>query len=312
MRSALFLVLLFAEATHAHADVRVTDDAGHVVRLAGPAKRIISLAPSVTEMVFEAGGGDRLVGTVDYSDYPAAARRIPRVGSNQQLDLERIASLRPDLVLVWFHDNATREVEQLSTLGLPMFHVEPRRIEDVPGALERIGQLLDTRAVADAAAKRFRDRHADLRARYAGRAQVGAFYQIAESPLLTISDKQIISDVIRLCGGRNVFGSESAIVPQVSTESVVTANPDVILAAALGERNVDGVLPVRAPGDPSFSMWKPFSTMKAVRAGQMWLIPANIISRPGPRILDGVEAVCRTFDEARKFPVARKQEPASP
>jgi iron complex transport system substrate-binding protein len=251
-------------------------------------------------MIFEAGGGDRLVGAVDYSDYPPAAREIPRVGSNQKLDLERIASLRPDLILVWFHGNATRELEQLATLGLPMFHVEPRRIEDVPGALERIGQLLDTRPAADGAAKRFRDRYAALRSRYAGRTQVSVFYQIAESPLLTINDKQIISDVIRLCGGKNVFGNESALVPQVSTEGVVSADPDVFLAADLGETNADGVAPMRAPGHSGFAMWKPFSTMKAVRAGQMWLIPANIISRQGPRILDGAEAVCRAFDEARK------------
>jgi iron complex transport system substrate-binding protein len=300
MKIAVFLVLLVAEATQAHADVRVTDDAGHTLRLARPGKRIISLAPSVTEMIFEAGGGDKLVGTVDYSDYPPAARRIPRVGSNQKLDLERIASLRPDLILVWFHGHATREVEQLSTLGLPLFHVEPRRIEDVPGVLERIGQLLDTQGVADAAAKRFRARHADLLTRYAGRTPVAAFYQIAESPLLTINDKQIISDVIRLCGGRNVFGNEPALVPQVSTESVVSANPDVILTADIGEKNVDGVRSVRAPGDPAFAMWRPFRAMRAVRTGQMWLIPANIISRQGPRILDGVEAVCRAFDEARK------------
>lgn len=301
MKITIFLILLVAEATQAHADVRVTDDAGHTLRLARPAKRIISLAPSVTEMVFEAGAGDRLVGTVDYSDYPAAARQIPRVGSNQKLDLERIASLRPDLILVWFHGNATREVEQLSTLGLPMFHVEPRRIDDVPGALERIGQLLDTRVAADAAAKRFRDRYASLRSRYDRRSQVSVFYQIAESPLLTVNDKQIISDVIRLCGGRNLFGKEPALVPQVSTESVVAANPDVILTADVGEKNVNGVRPVRVPGAPAFAIWRPFATMKAVRSGQLWLVPANPISRQGPRILDGLEAVCTALDEARKI-----------
>lgn len=296
----LFIVIFLAKAAQAQAEVRVTDDAGQTVRLARPAQRIVSLAPSVTEMIYEAGGGDRLIGTVEYSDYPPAARQLPRVGSNQKLDLERIASLKPDLVLVWFHGNAAREVEQLRTLGFPMFHIEPRRIEDVPGALERIGQLLDTRTVADSAAKRFRARYADLRSRFAGRAQVAVFYQIAESPLLTINDKQIISDVVRLCGGRNVFGKEPTLVPQVSTESVVAANPDVILAAHLGDKNADGVRPVRAPRDAGFAMWAPFSTLKAVRTGQLWLIPANPISRPSARILDGVEAVCEALDQARQ------------
>lgn len=299
MKKALFFALFVLTGAQAYAEVRVIDDAGHAVKLARPAKRVISLAPSVTEMIYEAGGGDRLVGTVDNSDYPTSASVLPRVGSNQKLDLERIASLKPDLILVWFHDNAIREVEQLTSLGFPMFHVEPRRIEDVPDALERIGQLLDTGAAAQKAAKRFRTRYVDLRSRYEGRPQLSVFYQISEHPLLTINDKQIISDVVRFCGGRNVFGKESALVPHVSTESVVAANPDVILAAHIGGNNADGVAPVRAPGDAGFGTWKGFATMKAVRTGQLWLVPANPISRQGPRILDAVQAVCTALDEAR-------------
>jgi iron complex transport system substrate-binding protein len=303
MKTALFFALfivLFIAAAQAHAEVRVTDDAGHIVTLARPAKRVIALAPSVTELVYEAGGGDRLVGAVEYSDYPPAARDLPRVGSNQKLDLERIANLKPDLILVWFHGNAAREVEQLATLGFPMASVEPHRIEDVPDSLERIGKLLDTGPAATIAAQRFRARLAALRSRYQGRPQLAVFYQIADIPLLTINDHQTISDVIRLCGGRNVFGREPALVPQVSTESVVAANPDVILAANINGRNADDRLPVRNPGDVGFSMWKAFTKMKAVRSGQLWLIPASPISRQGPRILDGVEAVCTALDEARK------------
>jgi iron complex transport system substrate-binding protein len=254
----------------------------------------------VTDLVFEAGGGNRLVGAVEYSDYPPAARALPRVGSNQKLDLERIANLKPDLILVWFHGYAAREVEQLATLGFPMFSVEPRRIEDVPNALERIGQLLDTGPAAQLAAQRFRARYAALRARYQGRPQLAVFYQVADIPLLTINDNQIISEVIRLCNGRNVFGRETALVPEVSTESVVAANPDVILAANIAGRNADGILPTRAPDDAGLSPWKAFTKMKAVRTGQLWLIPASSISRQGPRILDGAEALCTALEEARK------------
>ncbi len=300
MKGALFLVLFAANLTQARAEVRVTDDGGQTLRLARPAKRVISLAPSVTEMVYEAGGGGLLVGTVEYSDYPPAARALPRVGGNQRLDLERIASLKPDLVIVWFHGTASREVAQLAALGLPIFHLEPRRIEDVPDALERLGQLLDTGPAARKAAERFRARYADLRQRYAGRSRLSVFYQVADSPLLTINDKQLISDVIRLCGGRNVFGQESALVPQVSTESVVAANPDVILTASFVGSNVDGVQPLRAPGHAGLARWQAFSAMKAVRTGQLWVIPANPISRQGPRILDGLQAVCTALDEARK------------
>jgi iron complex transport system substrate-binding protein len=300
MKTAIFFVLFVVKVAPAHAEVRVTDDAGHTLSLPRPAKRVISLAPSVTEMIYEAGAGDRLIGTVEYSDHPPAARQLPRVGSNQSLDLERIASLKPDLILIWFHGNAAREVEQLAALGFPMFHVEPRRIEDVAGAIERIGELLDSRNVARDAASRFRARYTALRKRFGKRSTLDVFYQIADVPLLTINDRQIISDVIRLCGGRNVFGKEPALVPLVSTESVLAVDPDVILAANISEKEADGVRPLRAPGDAVFSMWRRFSNLKANRTRQMWLIPANPISRQGPRILDGVEAVCTALDEARK------------
>jgi len=279
--------------------VREIDDAGHSLQLARPARRVISLAPSLTELLYEAGGGDRLVGTVDYSDYPLQALEVPRVGSNLKLDLERIAALRPDLILVWFHGNALREVEQLATLGIPSFLLEPRHIENVPGALERIGRLLGTENTAQAAAERFRVRYADLRARYAARPPVRVFYQIAAAPLLTINDQQIIADAIRACGGRNVFGREKALVPQLSTESVVAADPDVILAARMAGKNT-GSTAEHAPAEPSLKMWARFSGMKAVRTGQLWLIPGDQISRQGPRILDGVEAVCGALEEARK------------
>ena len=185
----------------------VKDDAGHTLDLSRPVKRIISLAPSLTEMIYEAGGGDKLIGAVEYSDFPPVALKIPRIGSNQKLDLELIANLKPDVAFVWYHGNALREIERLGALGIPLFYLEPHAISDIPGALERIGQLLGTDSVAKAAAQRFRARHAALRAQYSDRTPVNVFYQISSKPLMTINDQQIISDVIRLCGGRNVFGA---------------------------------------------------------------------------------------------------------
>jgi iron complex transport system substrate-binding protein len=300
----LILVALFASSTAlAQTTLRETDDAGHTLQLPRPARRVISLAPSVTELLYEAGGGDRLVGTVEYSDYPPQALEVPRIGSNQKLDQERIAALRPDLILIWFHGNALREVVQLTALGIPGFFLEPRHIGDIPHALERIGRLLATDKIAQAAATRFAARYADLRARYATRSPVRVFYQIAADPLLTISDKHIIADAIRACGGRNVFGSEKALVPQLSTESVVAANPDVILTARMPpDKNAKSSIDTatRSPGEPSLKIWARFSGIKAVKTGQLWLIPGDQISRQGPRILDGVEAICGALDEARK------------
>jgi iron complex transport system substrate-binding protein len=293
-------LLLSGFLGQARAEVRVTDDAGHTVTLSRPARRVISLAPGVTEILFEAGGGDRLVGAVEFSDFPPEALKVPRIGNNQKLDLERIVALKPDLILVWFHGNATREVDALASLGIPMAHLDPLRIEDIPDAIERIGVLIGAEKTAHEAAQRFRARHAALRARYADRPAVRVFYQIADKPLLTINDHQIISDVLVLCGGRNVFGKERQLVPQLSTESVVAANPDVIVTAKLGAPNGGDQTPVRAPGDSRLALWARFSEMTAVKRAQLWLIPGDAISRSGPRILDGAQAICTVLDEARK------------
>jgi iron complex transport system substrate-binding protein len=300
MKRILLAVLLASGITQAQPTQQVMDDAHRTLTVARPVKRVISLAPSVTELLYEAGAGDRLVGTVDYSDYPPEARKVPRIGNNQALDLERIASLAPDLVLVWFHGNATRQVDQLAKLGIPLFYVDSRRILDIPGELERIGQLMGTGTVAKAAAERFQVRYASLRARYAERAPVRVFYQLAINPLLTVSDQHVISDAIHLCGGSNVFGTEPTLVPKLSTESVVAANPDVILASRW---SAAGELPggaLRAPEGPGLKMWAQFSGMKAVKTGQLWLVPDDLISRQGPRILDGAQAVCTVLEEARR------------
>lgn len=295
----LLSILMAFTALNATASITVQDDAGHRLTLAQPAQRILSLAPSLTEMLYEAGGGKYLVGAVDYSDYPPEATKVPRIGNNQKLDLERIATLKPDLVLVWFHGNAQHEVERLQALGIPMFYVEPHGIADIPGALRRIGQLTGTEKVAEAAAQRFEQRYEKLKADYAKRKSVKVFYQIEDKPLLTINDKQIISDVIRLCGGVNVFGKESMLVPQLSTESVVAADPDVILTARWGGK---GTEPTLALQEPSLQNWLAFKSMSAVRHQQFWLIPGDQISRHGPRILDGAQAVCTALDRARSAP----------
>ncbi len=301
MKRIVVLAALLLWAAGTLAAVSVKDDSGSVVTLPHPAQRVISLAPSLTEMLYAAGGGNTLIGAVDYSDYPPAALKVPRVGSNMRLDLERIAQLKPDLVLVWMHGNAEREIERLRVLKIPMFFLEPHHIGDIPSGLERIAHLVGTDRVAAQAATQFRARHAALQATYAQRTPVRVFYQIAEQPLMTINDQQIISDVIRLCGGINVFGKENMLVPQLSVESVVAANPDVILTARIGDRGNQADTAQRKPDEPSLQRWLDFRTMKAVRNGQLWLIPGDQISRHGPRIVDGAQAVCTALEAARQM-----------
>ena len=282
------ILLLLAVFTLATAEIRLTDDAGRSVTLEHPARRIISLAPHMTELLFAAGAGGQVVGTVEYSNYPPAAQRVARIGDSAQLDLERIVALKPDLVVVWQNGNAQRQLEKLLHLGIPVFYNKPRRLPDIARALEQLGRLAGTEAVALPAARAFAARAAELRRRYAGRDPVTLFYQIWDQPLLTVNGEHLISDVIHLCGGRNVFAGLGSLTPEISTEAVLAADPEAIgaVTAEAGQAgNLDG--------------WKRWPRLTAVARGNLFVIDSDIISRNTPRILDGAEQLCEHLAAAR-------------
>ncbi|MGO4330831.1 cobalamin-binding protein [Cupriavidus sp. 2TAF22] len=293
-RILLTLITLLggAHCADAGAAVSVVDDAGQTVTLDQPARRVISLAPHVTELLFAAGGGARIVGTVSYSDYPPQAREIPRVGDNKALDLERIAALKPDLIVVWRHGNAQKQTDRLRALGLPLFFSEPRKLEGIPSNIERMGVLMGTEATASGAAASFRQQVDKLRQAYAARPPVTVFYQVWQQPLMTLSGQHLISDVLALCGGRNLFASESLLVPTVSVEAVVAGNPEVMMTAAIGATRSDRPL-------PDFSMWERWKQVTAVARGNLYAIDGDLVNRAGPRLARGAEIICKDLDNAR-------------
>ncbi len=291
VRVSLHLMLAMASwlcSTVAMAEVTVTDDRGQVVTLPGPARRIISLAPHVTELLFAAGAGGFIVGAVDYSHYPEAAKSIPRVGNNLQLDLERIVDLKPDLIVIWLHGNAQRQLDKLLKLGLPVFYNEPHRLGDIARSIEQLGRLAGTEAVALPAASALAARESELRARYAGRPAVRVFYQVWETPLMTINGNQIINDVITLCGGKNIFADLKPLVPRVSIEAVIEADPEVIGTAIIDANRQNGL-----------ENWKQWPHLTATARNNFFLIHTDLISRHTPRILDGAQQMCERLDAAR-------------
>jgi len=287
LRCVLMAALALASAA-ASGEIRLTDDSGRTVTLDRPAQRIISLAPHITELAFAAGAGDRIVGTVEYSNYPEQAKAIARIGDSALLDLERIVALRPDLILVWKHGNAQRQLDKLLSLGIPVFYNQPNRLSDIAHSIEKLGRLAGTEPAASAAARAFVAREAELRKRYSGGAPLRVFYQIWERPLLTINDEHIISDVIKLCGGRNVMGALNKLVPEISTEAVLDADPEVI-AGATSEASMRGRL----------DNWKAWPRMLAVRRDNLFMVHTDLISRHAPRILEGAQALCELLDSAR-------------
>jgi len=275
-------------AAAAQADIVVRDDTGQELRLKAPARRIVALAPHIAESLFAAGAGERVIGTVEYSDYPPEAKRLPRVGGYSRLDLEGVAALRPDLVIAWESGNAPAQLEKLRALGLPLYVSQPNRIEDVAAQLERFGQLAGSEPVANAAAERFRKRLATLRTAQAGKPRVRVFYQIWKSPLMTVGGRQIISDVIRLCGGDNVFGDLKPMAPTVSVEAVLETDPEVIIATGMGDARPEWL-----------SDWNKWTRMTAVKRDNLFHINPDIIQRHTPRILEGAERLCAHLDTAR-------------
>jgi len=285
----ILLALLGCAAIPAHAQVSVVDDLGKRVALTHPAQRVISMAPHVTELLFAAGGGARVVGAMNYSDYPAAARTIPLIGSNSQIDFERVVALKPDLLVVWQSGNTARQIEQLASLGIPVFYSEPRRLAQVGDSLLRLGQLLGTEPVARAAAADYRRRIDALAATYGARAPVRVFYQAWDRPLYTLNGDQIASDAIRLCGGQNIFAGLSVVAPQVNVEAVLQQDPEAIVGGVPHD-----------PNDQGLSIWKAYPAMTAVRRGNLITVDDVLLTRPGPRIAEGAAQLCEQLERARQ------------
>jgi iron complex transport system substrate-binding protein len=298
---ACAVLVACAFASRAHATVSATDDTGATVSLAAPAQRVISLAPHVTELIYAAGGGSKLVGTVSYSDYPPAAQKVPRVGDNKALDLERIVALKPDLIVVWRHGNAQAQLERLRELHIPLFFSEPHQLDDVAVTLTRLGSLLGTSGTADAAASAYRADIERLRTRYANRPPVSVFYEVWDQPLMTLNGTHMISDVITLCGGRNVFAQLAPLVPTVSTEAVIAANPEAIVTASAGATKPDAPL-------AKLDSWHTWPSLTAVARNNLFAIDGDLIDRPAPRIAQGAEQLCEDLEVARsRRPAAGKQ-----
>ena len=299
---AIAIVVVLVALPLTASALTLVDDAGHALRFAQPPQRVVALAPSLTELVFAAGGGASLVGVSALSDFPPAARRIARVGYAGRLDVERVLALRPDLVLVWQRGSTSRELAQLEAAGVPLFQLEPRRLGEVARAIERLGVLLGHESEANARASELRGRLERLRSAHAHAAPVTVFYQVWQQPLMTINGRQIIADILRTCGGRNVFADLAPLVPIVSTEAVVAADPEAILTASEGS---DASAWRRAPTDPSFALWRRHAGMTAVRRGWLYTLNGDAISRQGPRIGDGAAAVCAVLDQVRAERAAR-------
>lgn len=286
--ATLVLALGGAPASGAAA-IHVVDDSGRNVTLVAPARRIVSLAPHLTEQLFALGVGDRVVGTVAYSDHPPAALALPRVGDHAQLDLERIVALRPDLIVAWASGNSAAQVERLIDLGLTVYRSEAREFKDIADNLRRLGTLTGEPAAGQREAAAFEAALAVLHARYAPRREVRVFYQIWHQPLLTVSRHHLISQALTLCGARNVFAGFETLTPQVDEEAVWTARPDVVVT---GSVEPDG-------SADHLDRWRGRRALRARTALQLVVVNPDTLHRASSRVVQGVAELCEKLDAAR-------------
>lgn len=270
-------------------DIRVVDADGQALVLEGAAQRIVSLSPHITEQLFAIGAGERIVATVDWSDFPSAARDIPLVGSSSAINYEVLLRLNPDLVIVWRSGNGEQVVARLKSLGLKVYVQEPRSIEDIPAELARLGRLTGHGTQAEAVISEFNDKIARLRDTYSQREKIRVFQQIWNKPMISLNGEHLVSDIIRLCGGENIFADAPALVVNTSLEMVVLRDPQVIVIS-----ESDGSPPDWARD------WQRWPGISAVANQQIYLINPDLLHRHGPRVAEGAERMCTYIDKARR------------
>jgi len=260
----------------------VVDDTGQRLTLSHYPQRIISLAPGATEMLFAAGAGSRVIATVQYSDEPTAARAVPRIGDVVAIDLERLVALHPEVVVVWPGGGNPAQIEEIARLGMAVYRQQVNTLADLAPSVRRLGALAGTGPVAETAAAALEGQLARLLHDYGAGVPRTVLLQVWDHPIYTVGGSQLMSDVLRVCGARNVFGDLTALAPAVDIEAVVARDPDIIVAAA-----------PPGSGPQWVAGWRRYTSLRAVRTGRVIPFEDQRLTRLGPSVLDAAESLCK-------------------
>lgn len=248
--------------------------------------RIVTLSPHLAELVFSIGAGAQLVGVSAYTDYPQEVRDLPIVGDAFALDLEQLALLQPDILLAWQSGTPTHVIDELRGLDYRVELVHTATLADIGPAMQEIGAWTGHVADAGRVANEFLSGVNRLESEYAGKESIRVFYQVAKRPLYTVNGEHYISDVVKLCGGRNVFSDLDALAPLIAVEAVLERDPEVLLAST-------------DAGENAFTVWDRWSGLAANRFGNRFLMPADEIGRATPRLLVAARTMCEALETGR-------------
>lgn len=277
----------FAASATQSTDIEVIDDDGRVIRLSQPAQRIISLAPSMTELLFSLGAGDRVLGVMAYSDYPPEATQVPVVGQFDMLDMERIIALQPDLIVSWRTGNPRNSIRRLEALGLTVYVAEPDTLASIGSQLHRLGVLTGQQQIAEQLREDFAEQLHTITQENSSKPEVSVFYQVWDAPLISVGGPELINNMIETCGGRNIF-AELPVGPTVNLEDVLARDPQTIIVSGSSE-------------DASrwHEGWRRWSHLESVRGGHLYNIPPDLVQRHSLRALEGLQLMCTTLDRVR-------------
>lgn len=285
----LFIVLLlYCNSLWANS-IKVVDDGGHNIELSKPAERVISLSPGLTELLFSSGAGNQVKGVVSYSDYPPAAKRLPLVGSYNSLDMERIIALQPDLIFAWQSGNPEAQVQQLKKMGFTVFISEAHQLEEIPDIILKMGLLTGNQEQAQQQANHFKHDLQRLKNNYANKPKVSVFAQIWNKPVMSIGGNHLISRLVELCAGENIFRSYDSLTITPDIESVIEKRPQVILSTGMAKQ-----------GEAWLRRWQNWKAIPAVQHQQLYSINPDLLVRHTLRVLQGAEQLCQFFDQARQ------------
>ncbi len=288
MMQLIIALILCCTGTNSLAQsISVIDDANREVTLPGPAQRIISLAPSLTELLFVAGAGNRIVGVSEFSDFPPQAQGLPVVGRYDLLDMEAIVAFGPDLIIAWQSGNPQAAVQRLIDLGFNVYLAEPRTLASIAQQIDNFGQLAGTQNTSDAAVRYFNEQLAALTARYANAAPVSVFYQVWNEPLISVGGNELINDIISLCGGRNIF-ADQGLAPKISIEAVLSRNPQAIIASGMDIARPQWL-----------DDWLRWPQLQAVEKDHLYFIPPDLVQRHSLRVLSGALQMCAQLEQVR-------------
>ncbi len=275
----LFLIFLAPQLSLAN-ELNIQDDLKRTVKLTKPARKIISLSPHITELLFYLEQGDKVIAIDESSDYPRQTSSLPKIGNAFQVSIEEVIRLKPDLIIAWASTESTsKSLKLIQDMGIPIFYSEPKSLEDIARTMERISILTGNTATSLSKIEEFRSKVESFSKSNANTEQASpVFYQVWNKPLMTLNGEHIVSEIIELCGGRNIFEELKITAPQVNLEAVIERNPSLIISS-----------------DNQREFWDNWKTIDAVKQGNFLAVNPDHLVRPGPRILLGAEKICEAI-----------------